>query len=396
MNNWKIMKLREILSSLESGNRPKGGVRNNSEGIPSIGGEHLNVDGGFNFRNIKYISEKFYSSLKKGKIKENDILIVKDGATTGKIAFVSLSFPYEKAAVNEHVFILRAKPVIEPKYLFYFLYSSYGQKQILSTFHGAAIGGINTKFVNYVKVPLPPLPVQKRIVSILEKAEKLKERRKKANEETNKIIQSVFYEMFGDPIKNDKGFPVKKLNEICDVRDGTHESPKYVNEGYPLVTSKNVKDGYIDFSDAKLISKEDFDNINRRSLVEDGDIIMPMIGTIGNPIIVKMDREFAIKNVALIKFNKTNISNVYINILLKSPYFYYITKKSNRGGTQKFIALKDIRNIPIPIPPDHLQKQFASIVKKIESMKERQKKSTEDINQLFDALMQKAFKGELS
>ena len=122
---------------------------------------------------------------------------------------------------------------------------------------------------------------------------------------------------------------------------------------------------------------------------------MPMIGTIGNPIIVKKEREFAIKNVALIKFNKTNISNIYINVLLKSPYFYYITKKSNRGGTQKFIALKDIRNLPIPVPPNNLQLKFAEIVKKIESMKERQKKSTEDISQLFDALMQKTFKGEL-
>lgn len=78
-----------------------------------------------------------------------------------------------------------------------------------------------------------------------------------------------------------------RLGDVCDVRDGTHDSPTYVKFGYPLVTSKNVTHGYIDISNVNYISKEDYDRINVRSGVDDGDIIMPMIGTIDNPVIVK-------------------------------------------------------------------------------------------------------------
>jgi type I restriction enzyme, S subunit len=128
---------------------------------------------------------------------------------------------------------------------------------------------------------------------------------------------------------NEKGWEVKKLGNICDVRDGTHDSPKYHSTGYPLITSKNIKDGNIDFSDVNLISKEDFIAVNKRSLVDDGDILMPMIGTIGNPVIVKKDREFAIKNVALIKFGGSTVSNVYIKMLLQGHFLEkYIEENS--------------------------------------------------------------------
>ena len=106
-DSWKWIPLEKLISSLESGNRPKGGVKKYESGIPSIGGEHLDNKGGFNFTKIKFVPNKFYEKLSKGIIQENDILIVKDGATTGKISFVDNNFPFKQACVNEHVFILR-------------------------------------------------------------------------------------------------------------------------------------------------------------------------------------------------------------------------------------------------------------------------------------------------
>jgi type I restriction enzyme S subunit len=151
--NWKWVKLKDVLTSLESGKRPKGGAVEN--GIPSIGGEHLNNDGSFNFHKMKYIPEDFYKTMKKGKIQINDILVVKDGATTGKVSFVSKEFPYKKAAVNEHIFILRVKNSFVSKYVFWFLFSPVGQKEILQNFGGAAQGGINRRFVENVNIPIP-------------------------------------------------------------------------------------------------------------------------------------------------------------------------------------------------------------------------------------------------
>lgn len=215
---------------------------------------------------------------------------------------------------------------------------------------------------------MPDIYTQKRIVSILDKAQELIDKRKAQIEALDQLTQSVFLEMFGDPVAN-KTWERRPLKDITDVRDGTHDSPKYVPSGYPLVTSKNIKNGKIDLRNVNYISEEDFININKRSKVDIGDIIMPMIGTIGNPIIVDEQPNFAIKNVALIKFNNPCVINIYIKYLLNSHYLDYILNKNKRGGTQKFLSLTDIRNMEIPLPPRDLQAKFSEIVKKVDSQK---------------------------
>ena len=168
-DSWKSMKLSEFIM-LESGSRPRGGVRGIREGIPSLGGEHLNNEGSFNFKKIKYVPEEFFESLNKGQINPNDIIVVKDGATTGKTSFVDNNFPHKRAAVNEHLFIVRVDPKVTfPKFVFYYLFSSKGQKQILSDFRGATVGGISRNFPLKVDIPLPPLNEQEQIVSELER-----------------------------------------------------------------------------------------------------------------------------------------------------------------------------------------------------------------------------------
>ena len=176
-----------------------------------------------------------------------------------------------------------------------------------------------------------------------------------------------------------------QLGDVCDVRDGTHASPKYVNQGYPLVTSKNVTKGYLDFDNVSMISQEDFDEINKRSKVDVGDIIMPMIGTIGQPIVVQtMERPFAIKNVALIKFSKCdNAHNEFIRIVLESPLFSAYIDRLSRGGTQKFIALKDIRSFKFPLPPLVVQLKIAGILNRASAFIEKRKAQTAKLDLLI-------------
>ena len=188
-----------------------------------------------------------------------------------------------------------------------------------------------------------------------------------------------------------KGCEILKLSGCCDVRDGTHDSPKYVTNGYPLITSKNVKNGILDFENINLISEEDFNSINKRSKVENGDIIMPMIGTIGNPLVVETDREFAIKNVALLKFDKKMLFNKYTYYFLKSPSFEHGLKKINRGGTQKFISLGDIRNIPIPLPPLSEQKRIASILDQSDAIRRKRQQAIDKLNSLIPAIFYDMF-----
>lgn len=235
------------------------------------------------------------------------------------------------------------------------------------------------------------IQTQKEIVAVLDKVTSIISMRKEQLEKLDILIKSKFIEMFGDPVLNPKGWEKKKLGEVCDVRDGTHDSPKFILHGYPLVTSKNIINNQLVLDKVSYISQEDYDNINKRSKVDKGDILLPMIGTIGNPAIINIEPNFAIKNVALIKFNNSNIINVYIYSIFTSDYIEYMKNILSRGGTQKFIALGDIRKLNIPIPPIDLQNQFAEFVEQVENNKEKIKASLNKLEILYNALMQEYF-----
>jgi len=178
-----------------------------------------------------------------------------------------------------------------------------------------------------------------------------------------------------------------KAQECMDIRDGTHDSPKYISEGYPLVTSKNLVNGKIDFSTCSFISKEDHEAISKRSAVDNGDILYAMIGTIGNPVIVEKSHEFSIKNVALFKFNKKSVFNKYIYYFLNSEIAKRQFNSNSRGGTQKFISLTNIRDLRIPLPPLETQKQIAQVLETADQLR----KDCQQVEQELNALAQSVF-----
>jgi len=192
---WEIRKLRDVIDLIESGSRPKGGAV--SSGIPSLGVEHINENGGFNIDKIKYIPSDFFKNIKRGKIKKQDVLIAKDGATTGKIAIVDNDFPFDEAAVNEHLFIIRSNSnIISQKFLFFTLFGSKGKTQILKTKHGAAQGGIDQSFVNFVKIPLPPLETQQKIVEKLSAVQEYKKKLIEQKQKLQELFESVLNKSF--------------------------------------------------------------------------------------------------------------------------------------------------------------------------------------------------------
>lgn len=180
-----------------------------------------------------------------------------------------------------------------------------------------------------------------------------------------------------------------QLGTEADVRDGTHDSPKYVNKGYPLITSKNIVNGKLDFEDISFISEEDFYLISKRSKVDVGDIIMPMIGTIGNPIILYRD-DFAIKNVALIK-KSNNLNNQFLLNSLKSKAFYRYLHRENAGGTQKFIALGVIREFLFNSPTIEEQKKIGDLFRKIDGLIEKQEDKVAKMEAFKKSMLQKMF-----
>lgn len=168
------------------------------------------------------------------------------------------------------------------------------------------------------------------------------------------------------------------LQSESDVRDGTHDSPKYVEKGYPLITSKNLTDmGTLDFSNVSYLKQDDFDKINQRSKVDIGDILFGMIGTIGKPVRIVRD-DFAIKNVALIK-EKGLIKNDYLIHYLHTPTINKQFANNQDGGTQKFIALDKIRKLKIKMPSRKEQEKIVSLFNLLDKKIELQSKKIEDL-----------------
>lgn len=181
----------------------------------------------------------------------------------------------------------------------------------------------------------------------------------------------------------------KPLSEICDVRDGTHDSPKYVGEGFPLVTSKNLtKYGTIDFTNVNFIKEDDYNMINVRSKVDIGDILFGMIGTIGKPVLVN-SVGFAIKNVALLK--PLYINNAYLFYYLQSDDVEKAFRYKQTGNTQKFIALSTIRQIKIVVPYIEEQQKIADFLSTYDEAIHYAKQELDKWKELKKGLLQQMF-----
>ena len=227
----------------------------------------------------------------------------------------------------------------------------------------------------------------------------------------NELIQNKIIKRFKtSPIKKEETLDVpdnwfiSRLNDVIDVRDGTHDSPKYQSTGIPFITSKNLVNGTIDFTNVKYISKEDADNFNKRSKVSNGDILMAMIGSIGKPVLVQnIDTEFAIKNVALFKkYEGTDINMAYVYLYLK--YAEMKMNNESTGGVQKFVSLSYLRNYIIPLPPIEEQARIVAKVDEImakideyEKLENQLVKLKEQFPQdMKDSLLQAGMMGKLT
>ncbi len=371
-----MMKLEEF-AEINMGQSPESSSYNeNKDGLPFFQGK---ADFG------KVSPEAKIWCNKPAKIAEKYDILMSVRAPVG-----DLNIANEKCCIGRGLAGIRANgDKCYYKYLYYFLKSKYRELNQMAT--GSTFKAISKNNILTIEGNIPEITEQKIIVDKLDKIQNLIDLEEKQIEDSNELIKSQFVEMFQSGI-----YPKEELGKLCDVRDGTHDSPKYLEESeYKFITSKNIVNNEIDFSEAKYITKQDYDKFNTRSKVNYGDILMPMIGTIGKPIIVNIPDEkidFAIKNVALIKFlENSKVTNIYIKNLFDSDYFENAISQNKRGGTQKFIALSDIRKLEIEIPPIELQNKFADFVKQVDKQKLEIKKNIDELKKLEENLMNKYF-----
>ena len=382
--DWEYKKLGEVCETSSGGTPSKTYTEYYENGtIPWLrSGE---VSQGYIYDAEIYISELGLNKSSAKIFPKGTVLIAMYGATVGEVGILC-----NPMCTNQAICGVLPNDLYNSEFLRYVLLSH--KDKYLSLAIGGAQPNISQQIIKNTLIPLIDKSTQLSIVAELDKINELIQLKKQQLKDYDQLAQSIFYEMFGDPVENEKGWEVKKLGEICDIRDGTHDSPKYVEHSdYLLITSKNIENNFISFENVNYITEEDFLRINKRSKVDDGDIIMPMIGTIGNPIIVKLvnNINFAIKNVALIKFYSTSsVINYYLQSLMKSSSFEKDITRFHKGGTQKFIALGTIRNFKIPLPPLPLQQQFAARIEAIERQKQQVSETIKDLETLLASRMQ--------
>lgn len=449
--HWIEIPFSDTITALESGSRPKGGVKGITEGIPSIGAEHLNSEGTFNFTNLRFVPFEFADRMNRGKIDFNDILVVKDGATTGKVSIVNNDFPYKVACVNEHVFICRLIKNINVNYCFFFLRSHVGQEQIMSSFHGGAQGGINSEFVHAISIPLPPLKEQKRIVekldALLPRVKSAKARLKKIPVILKKFRQSVLaaacsgkltedWREKQDPslknghdllidvndfiqsnrIKIKKGasdqldnhfdppitWAITHMSNLSyKIVDGVHKKPNYTNSGVPFIQVRNLTAGSgIDFTDVKYVSEKDHEEFYKRANPEKGDILISKDGTLGITRVINTDIVFSIfVSVALVKPFKNFISSQYLCHFINSPFGVLANKNIGEGTGLQHLHLEDLRSLAIPLPPLEEQQEIVRRVEKLfaltDSLESKYKEAFARVEKIEQSILAKAFRGEL-
>ena len=266
-----------------------------------------------------YVDKNAYEFLEKSKLEPEDIIIANVGAYAG---YVFKAPKWNRPmTLGPNAILVRSEEVKD--YIYYWLSSEVGQKRIRNIISTTAQPKFNKTDFKRILIPIPPQKEQEKIAEILltvdfqiDDTEKLIEKSKALKKG---LMQKLLTKGIGHSEfkKTEVGerparWEVNILSNITDVRDGTHDSPQYVDTGIPFVTSKNLKEFGIDFSDVNYISNEDHEKFSKRSRVDNGDILFGMIGTIGNPVLVKKTFDFSIKNIALIKIDNDLINNTYL------------------------------------------------------------------------------------
>ena len=269
------------------------------------------------------------------------------------------------------------RPVNDGYFLLTLLQNEDFVKLVLDRCTGTSYPAINSNDLADIDVNIPINNLeQQRIGDYFRNLDSLITLHQRKYDKLTKVKKAMLKKMFPQNGANKPeirfrgftdGWEHCKLNSIADVRDGTHASPQYFSSGHPFITSKNVKDGYINYDDVQYISDEDYEEINKRSKVDVNDILMGMIGTIGNLALIREEPDFAIKNVALIK-DTGDIFYLYLYHYLQSETVLNQLLENMDGGTQKFVALKRIRELNIAFPIKSEQQAIGTYFHNLDSV----------------------------
>lgn len=343
-------------------------------------------------RYIKHPGEKYI-------VQNDDVVMVRYGA----IGFVGTGL---SGAIANNMFKISPNlELLDKRYLYYFLKEEKTYKKLIQKATVSTMPAINFRMVSALKISLPSLDIQNKIVEVLDKAQELIDLRKNQIELLDELIQSTFHDMFGDPVKNPKGWDKSEFGNCIDVLTDYHANGSYkiLKKNVELLDSPNyalmirttdLENKNFD-KDVKYINQHAYEFL-KKTKVYGGEIIINKIGSAGRVYLMpNLNRPVSLgMNQFMIRTNKY-LNNVYVYNLFNTVEGSTLIMSKVRGAVTKSITKDAIREIKIPLPPIELQNQFEKKVKKIEEQKELMSQSLVEMENNYNSIMQRAFKGEL-
>ncbi len=380
-----------------------------SNGFAFKSDKYVNIEGGrviriTNVQKGKIIDNdpKFYpfselKNLENYKINEGDIMM----SLTGNVGRVG-KFPKEllPAYINQRVCRIKSnsKNLLDD-YLYHFLNSDKFENDAVRNSAGAAQLNLSTNWLAEYEIPLPSLQTQQKIAAILDKADELRQYNKQLIEKYDELTQSLFLEMFGDPVRNEKKFELITIRDLCnEVKYGTSEKASEIGK-YPYLRMNNISfKGYMDFKDLKYVNVSEKDL--PKYIVKKGDILFNRTNSkelVGKTGIITNDDIYVIAGY-LIRVRTNELANPYYIWAHLNSKWSKLTLNNmckNIVGMANINA-QELQDILILKAPINLQNQFAERVQLIEAQKQQAQDALAKSEELFQGLLQQAFKGELN
>jgi type I restriction enzyme S subunit len=306
-------------------------------------------------------------------------------------------------AINQDLKALIPNSKIDKIFLLWSIIFQKGIIEGLGT--GATVKGIRLETLKSIKIPLPPLPTQKKIAGILSAYDDAIENNLRRIKLLSEMAQITYEEWFvrlrfpgheSTPINEATGLPEgwkkRKMSDFCSkITDGTHESPRQSEDGYKLITGKHIIDGFIEFETAYLIAEEDHLAIKKRSCLGKGDILFSNIGTLGSTAMVTQEFEFSCKNVIIFKYKKNQTNFLYTYLSNKNTQNKLFGQSA--GVAQKFFSLNFIRAFQEYYPPNHLVEKFDEHVSQIYELRQWLHDQNQRLREARDILLPRLMTG---
>jgi type I restriction enzyme, S subunit len=400
--SWEMVKIPDVLFFLEGP-----GVRNSQ--FTNSGVKLLNV-GNINNGQLdlettsKFISEEeAYGKYKHFLVEEGDLLIASSGIVVdnfhNKITWAKAQdLPL---CMNTSTIKFRSldRSVLDIRYFSYFLKSKLFSAQLRKLITGSAQLNFGPSHLKQISLPLPPLPTQKRIAEILDAADALRRKDQELLKKYDELAQAIFIDMFGDPVKNEKGWELRRLGELflnpvkCGPFGSALKREEYVSQGIPVWVMDNIQDYNFNENDCLYISSEKYDALKSYSASR-GDIIISRAGTVGKMCVIDSGFDKSIISTNLIKLS--------LDERLLNPFFFvtmmkYFGKKIGRlrtGSENGFTHMNTgvLAGLEFALPTIQKQNNFIANLRNI-------KKETQTLGVksefFFNSLLQQAFNGEL-